>query len=275
MVKKIVIACLLLIVIVNFAYRIDIKKTPHELVDELMYFPSGFALRALSVGFRVPMADLVWLRFIQYYGEHRMTDARFELMYHILDILTNLDPKFLYAYTLGGLMLTHDAERPDQAGDLLKKGMYLNPEEWRIPFIYAFVNYIFLKEYGIAQRYFRLATTKPDAPDMVKRWYAFITYLKIGDLKTSLALWMDLYNSTQNPEEKEIAAIYIQSIKMQMDIEFLSQKIQEFTQELGYPPSKISDLLNAGLIKELPEEPHGERYYIKDGKAHSTWKRGI
>ncbi|MEO0162830.1 MAG: hypothetical protein ABIL74_11240, partial [candidate division WOR-3 bacterium] len=96
MVRNLVLIILLLLLIVNFSYRIDLKKTHHELIGELMYFPSGLAVKALSLGFYVPLADLVWLRFIQYYGEHRMTDARFDLMHHILDILTTLDPYFVH-----------------------------------------------------------------------------------------------------------------------------------------------------------------------------------
>ncbi|UCD05966.1 MAG: hypothetical protein JSV98_01665 [candidate division WOR-3 bacterium] len=273
MIKKIIIASLILAVIVNLAYRIDIKKTPHELIGELMYFPSGYALRTLSVGYHTPLADVVWLRFIQYYGEHRLTDARFELMYHILDILTTLDPKFLYSYTLGALMLTHDAQRPDQAEALLKKGMYSNPDEWRIPFTYGFINYIFLKEYRVAQTYFRVASAKPGAPDMPKRWYAFITYFKLGDLRTALALWTDLYNSSKNPEEREIALVYMKNIRMRIDIQFLNEKIEAFTARMGRPPDTIRELVTSGFVREIPEEPHGANYYIRNGKARSTWER--
>ncbi|MBE0433572.1 hypothetical protein IBX73_08935 [candidate division WOR-3 bacterium] len=271
--KKILVVALLVVIIVGLAYRVDIEKSPHEVMGELMYFPSGYAIRALCMGLHAPLADLVWLRFIQYYGEHRMSDSRFNLMHHILDILTTLDPKFLYAYTLGGLMLTHDAERPDQAKQLLKKGMYQNPDEWRYPHVYAFIHYVFLQDYITAKTYFGIAARKPGAPDMPKRWHAFVTYLKLGDLKTALALWMDFYNETENPEEKSIAEYYVGRIKMQLDIEFLDEKIEEFTAEFGRTPRALSELVTSGLIGSIPDEPHGERYYIENGEARSTWKR--
>jgi len=272
--KKFIIVLLLVIVLVGLAYRIDVRKTPHELMGELMYFPSGYAVRALSMGFQAPLADLIWLRFIQYYGEHRMSDARFELMYHILDILTTLDPKFIYAYTLGGLMLTHDAERPDQAQQLLKKGMLMRPDDWRLPYMYAFINYVFINDYLTAKTYFGISARKPNAPDMPKRWHAFVTYVKLGDLKTALALWADFYNETKNPEEKQIAEIYIKSIKMKMDIEFLNNKVKEFVTEFGRPPMVLSELVASGLIDSVPDEPHEENYYLKGIEVYSTWKRG-
>ncbi len=270
--KKFIILLLLVILIANFAYRIELKKSPHELVGELMYFPSGVALRALSIGFYALLADLIWFRFIQYYGEHRLTDRKFEFMYHILDILTTLDTRFIYAYTLGGLMLTHDAKKPELAKTLIKKGMRAHPEEWRTPFIYAFIHYVFLQDYNIAQTYFRLSALKPGAPDMPKRWAAFTVYKKLGDLKTALALWIDLYNTTENPAEKEIAELYVTGIKMKMDIQFLNKKIEEFTEKFERRPFELKELVVYGIIDSIPPEPHGEKYIIRKGKAFSTWK---
>jgi len=272
MVKKLIVAVLLILVIANLSYRIDLYRSPHELIGELMYFPSGFAIHALSMGFYNVFADLIWLRFIQYYGEHRMTDARFELMYHILDILTTLDPKFAYAYTLGGLMLTHDAQNPDQARSLLKKGIIQNPDDWRLPFMYGFIHYVFLKEYLIAKTYFRIAAFKPGAPDTPKRWAAFVTYFKMGDLRASLALWTDLYNNTENPEEKAIAEYYIKKIKMKIDIEFLNDKIKIFEEKTGRKPYRLKELILYNIIDSLPPEPHNEKYILRKGKVHSTWQ---
>ena len=271
--KRFIIILLLILLMANFSYRVDLTRSPHELIGELMYFPSGTAIRILSIGFYAPLADLVWLRFVQYYGEHRMTDAKFEFMYHILDILTTLDPRFLYAYTLGGLMLTHDAQREDQAEKLLKKGMRKNPDEWRYPYMYGFINYVFLKEYNIAQTYFRLSSYKPNAPDIPKRWAAFTLYKKVGDLKAGLALWVDLYNSSENPEEKEIADFYIKKIKMILDIEFLNEKIEAYMKKIGRKPFNLEELITHNFIESIPDEPHGKKYIIRRGKAYSTWQK--
>lgn len=273
MIKKIIFIISLILLIANFSYRIDLKKTSHELIGELIYFPSGTAVKSLSLGFYVPLADLVWLRFIQYYGEHRMTDARFDLMYHILDILTTLDPYFLHAYTLGALMLTHDANRPGQAMKLLKKGMQADYDEWRIPFIYGFIHYVFLRDYKTALSYFRLSSKSPRATDMPKRWAGYIALKRLRDTKTALALWIDLYNNAKNPEEKKIAEMYIQEARMDLDIEFLNNKIEEFKSKFGRAPYYLNELVISRLIDSIPAEPHGEKYIIRHGRAYSTWQK--
>jgi hypothetical protein len=149
--------------------------------------------------------------------------------------------------------------------------MYTNPEEWRFPFVYGFINYAFLADYGVARTYFRVASMKPGAPDIAQRWAAFVTYYKLGDLKTALALWVDLYNNTENPEEKTLATYYIGKIKMKIDIEYLDEKAIEFQNTLGRLPYDLDELTEHGFVSEVPDEPHGEEYYMRDGKVHSTW----
>jgi hypothetical protein len=99
-----------------------------EIVKELFYFPSGNFIQGKVGGFDNLIADWVWLRAIQYYGHHRLTDAKFTFLGHILEVLTTLDHRFIHAYTFGSLLLTHDAEDPDTALELLKKGSQKNPE---------------------------------------------------------------------------------------------------------------------------------------------------
>jgi hypothetical protein len=273
--SRLIVIIIFLLVIASLGYLIDGKRSPHELIGELMYFPSGTALRAGSMGLYAPLADVVWLRFIQYYGEHRMTDAKFELMYHILDILTTLDSRFTYAYTLGALMLTHDAQNPDQARQLLKKGMQRHPLDWRFPFMYGFIHYAFLADYPVARTYFEIASRKPNAPDFAQRWAAFVSYFKLGDLKSSLTLWIDLYNNTENPEEKVIATYYIEKINMKLHIEFLDASVSEFANTYGRLPYDLQELVTRGLIESIPTEPHGDRYYLSNGEVHSTWEARV
>ncbi|HEX7320143.1 MAG TPA: hypothetical protein VF399_07300 [bacterium] len=275
MVKRFIYIIIFLALIASFAYKIDISRSPHELIGELMYFPSGLAVRVLSLGYYAPLADIIWLRFIQYYGEHRITDRRYDLMYHILDILTTLDPDFDHAYTLGALMLTHDAQKPDEAKKLLKKGMAQNPFAWRYPFAYGFIHYVFLVDYNVAEAYFRLASQKPGAPEYIKRWAAFTLYNKIGDLESAFAIWLDIYNNSRDKVERGIAVYYIDKIKMLRDIELIERKTEIFKKQTGRAPITLRELVTAGIIKKIPLEPHGKKfeYVLRSGKVRSTWQK--
>jgi len=271
--SRIVIIIILLAITVNFAYRIDLKRTRHELIGELAYFPSGLMVRTMAMGFHAVLADAIWLRFIQYYGEHRLTDVKFELMYQILDILTTLDHRYVYAYTLGSLMLTHDAQRPDQGLKLLKKGMYANPDEWRYPFMYAFINFVFVNDIPASIAYFRVASYKPTSTDMPKRWLGYLLKAKKHDLKSSLAIWIDLYNNTKNPEERLTAQEYIGKIHIAMAIEYMNQGMERYIAKNGRYPRVVSELVSSGCLDSIPAEPFGERWVIRNGRILSTWMR--
>src|SRR5262249_26635154 len=80
---------------------------PHGL-EELSYYPSGEWLRPAALGHPETMADLAWIRAVQYYGEHRMSDNRFVMMGHVYDVLTTLAPGFLPAYVFGAFALAQE-----------------------------------------------------------------------------------------------------------------------------------------------------------------------
>lgn len=65
---RFIVIVFLFAIIVNLSYRIDLDRPEHERVGELAYFPSGYLTRALAVGNHALLADIIWLRFIQYYG---------------------------------------------------------------------------------------------------------------------------------------------------------------------------------------------------------------
>ena len=98
-------------------------------------------------------------------------------------------------------------------------------------------------------------------------------YKKLGDLETALQLWLDLYYSTENPEEQKIAQVYILHIKMELDLQHMNEKIQEFIENEARLPSSLRELVAYGYLDSIPTEPHGERFVIRDGKAQTTWRR--
>ncbi|MBN2620340.1 hypothetical protein JXB22_04540 [candidate division WOR-3 bacterium] len=263
---------LMFTLMILLAYRLDTHAARPAPCDEMMYFPSGYGLQRVSFGHCAVLADAVWIWFVQYYGKHRLTDRKYDHMYHILDILTTYNPAFLKAYQLGSMLLTHDAQRPDQAKALLKKGMIRNPDAWTLPFYYGFLHFVFLGDYETAQVFFRFAARKPGAPDMPKRWEAYVTYKKKGDLDTALELWLDLYNNTTNPEEKRVAELYIKDIQMQKAIRTLSEQIERFMDCHGRAPVSLEELVEYGFLESIPEEPHGGYFVIRNGKVEAVYE---
>ncbi len=236
--------------------RIDRIRSPREaIVRELLYFPSGRFLTAVTVGYNNLAADLVWLRAIQYYGEHRQTDLKFEYLGHIFEILTTLDPRFVGAYTFGSLLLTDDAKEPERALELLDKGIRNNPDEWRIPFTKGFIYYVFLREYYKAGSYFKLSSRMEDAPDMTKRFASF-SFQRGGDRVTAINLWTELYDRSRNEVERLTALRYAKGLLS----EILDEKVLEFRDRFERYPVRLEELVEAGLVQKLPVAPDGDTF---------------
>jgi len=188
----------------GFLYLNDRLPGADRYDEELMYFPSGRFLKEASIGHEMLVADLAWLRAIQYYGKHRQTDQDYNMAGHIFDVVTTLDPYFRNAYVFGALVLAQDAGEVERGLDLLHKGIVKLPEEWMLPFETGFIYYICKADMAQAHRWFMQAAKLPGHPESVERFAAF-TAARTGDLETALELWIELYESTDNPYVKQMA----------------------------------------------------------------------
>src|SRR3990172_8086053 len=112
-VKWLILVLALIAISVPFQKGIDNLRGRFRSIEETLYFTSS-ALKRLSLGYKELLADIYWMRALQYF-----------------DILTDLDPKFVNAYRFGGTFLSEPP--PFGLGDI-KKGTMLNITEtkrWR------------------------------------------------------------------------------------------------------------------------------------------------
>ena len=156
--------------------------------EELLYYPSGFAVRQAALGYETAAADVAWLRAIQYYGEHRLTDRKFEMIGHVMRIVTELDPQFIQPYVFGAFVLAQEMGQPDRGLELLARGMRENPDDWTLAFETGFLHYVCRHDYEAAARYFTLASRIPGHEPYVERFAAF-AHEKSGNEAMSILLW--------------------------------------------------------------------------------------
>jgi tetratricopeptide (TPR) repeat protein len=180
------------------------KSIETRIIEELMYFPSGKFLKPAVIEYQTAMADFVWLRAIQYYGQHLMTNQKYEWLGHIFDVLSTLDTRFIGAYHFGSLVLAWDAHQVFPAIKLLNQGMSFNPLNWQIVFDAAFINYMLTKDYVSAGYYFEIASKLPETWKITERWAAF-SYAKGGANPMAIEIWASIYRTTENRKLKELA----------------------------------------------------------------------
>ncbi|HEY6571731.1 MAG TPA: hypothetical protein VI198_00300 [Candidatus Eisenbacteria bacterium] len=182
-------------------------------VDELLYYPSGVWVRQASLGYETAAADVAWLRAIQYYGEHRMSDQRYDMIGHVMGIVAELDPRFTEAYVFGGFVLAQELHQPQRGLELLERGMRANPEDWRLAFETGFLHYVGTKDLDAAARYFTRASRLPGHPEYVERFAAFANQ-KAGNSGMAILLWRRI-EATGNKYMQEVARRELERLEAQ------------------------------------------------------------
>lgn len=251
-----------------FALRgIERSRGQEATLEEVLYLPSGKTLKRLSLGYSGLLANIYWTRAVQYFGsKHAHRSTRYDLLYPLLDITTDLDPHLIVAYQDGSVFLSQKpplgAGQPDQAVTLLEKGIRENPEYWRLYFTLGFVHYTDRHDPKSAQQAFEKGSEVPGAFPWMKVMAARMAE-RSKDAGTALILWQALYQSTHDKDLKHTANVHIASIQADMAINELQRRIQLYRQKTGSLPEDWLALQRVGLLQGTPFDPEGDAYILK------------
>jgi hypothetical protein len=252
--------------------RIDRQRAAlHQERDELV-LRSGKLIRAMSLEYAPLMADIYWTRVVQYYGDKRARhDPNLEQLWPLLDITTTLDPNLLVSYRFGSTFLSEPspqgAGHPELGIELLERGIKGNPEYWRFYEDLGFIYYFELKDYAKASEVFAEGSKNPGSQIWMKVMAAKIA-AEGESLSTSIFLWNEVYQTTKDPQVKENALTHLQLLRVTQDCKQLDALADEFQKRTGRRPSRMGELVQAGLLPNLPVDPLGYAYdFGPDGKA--------
>jgi tetratricopeptide (TPR) repeat protein len=181
-------------------------------LHEVLYLPSGKLLEQLSLGYRQLAADAVWFSAVQYYGEYRHGNHDLAYFNGLIDIITTLDPNFIFAYIFGAIVVATEIGEFEAGIAILEAGMERNPTSWELPFEIGFLNYVNRVSFDAAARYFDLASRVPNAPGRAKRFAGWL-YSKAGDTNSAIQIWREYMEFTDNPHLKELAKRYIEKLE--------------------------------------------------------------
>jgi len=225
---------------------------PHPL-EELSYYPSGRHLKAVRLGHAETAADLAWLRAVQYYGEHRMSDDQFTRMAHVFDILTSLAPRFVPAYEFGAFALAQEGRDFPQAEALMLKGLDANPASGALAFQLGFLYYVRPggRDLRRAGEMFERSARQPDAPPQAERFAAFARQ-NAGDLHVAYALWSRVRDTSSNHYLREMAEREMRKIEDALE----SGRTESAQHRLAVPRVLLlGDRTGSGSTPEGPGGP--------------------
>jgi tetratricopeptide (TPR) repeat protein len=181
----------------------------------VMYLPSSQFVGEVALGYKNLAADILWFKTIQYYGGFRMGENDLALFSHLVDVITDLDPQFVFAYIFGSMIIAEDLGYFEEGIMFLEKGIRNNPADWWLPFEMGFLYYVDAHDYESAARYFEQASRLPGAGEITRRFAAFMA-AQAGHVETSIAMWEELQRTSDNQYIRELAQRYIEKLRIKL-----------------------------------------------------------
>lgn len=263
---------------------IDARRDRIDAQSETLYFWSGEHVRRLSPGLENIMADVYWLRTVQYFGSQKAfaTETRFDLLEPLIDITTTLDPRFELAYRYGAVFLAepfpNGAGKPEAAVRLLEEGARANPSSWRIQQDLGFFLFFFLQDAPRAAQVLEKASQLPGAPVWLRSSAADFLQ-KGGERETARRVWQHLYEQTDG-QMKSNALFNLRHLAALDAIDAHDAAVEEFRRRHGRLPASLGQLAAAGLLRaplrdptEVPFEYDSRTGKTSIARGSPLWRR--
>jgi len=268
-----VLLCLFLITLSKPDLQVE-KGRGFQLKTRLI--PRAEMIEFLADGYKEAVADYFWMRVTLTYGDEnwrkRADDDDWRYLLKLTDLVAKLNPYFFMPYYFAGVVFPWESRYKEEVIPILERGMKYLPNEWRIPFLIGFIYFYFLDSKKRAAYYIQLASEKRNSPEYLIKLAARL-YYEAGEEESALLFLEQMEKSTREPElKKEIR----RRIKVLRDILFLKAAVKKYIETTGKEPEDLEDLVRTGIIKKVPEEPYGGRYYYdrKEGRVKTTSELG-
>lgn len=268
--------CLTTLLILCPFYQKILQKKRNAIIEEsgMGYFiPSEFTAPA-SLEFKGIVSDFLYLKMSTYLGgkianKEMMDISQAEYFHSAAEIITSLDPWFWDAYLMSSMTLAWDFSRFDLANKLLKKATEKRTWDYKPPYYLGFNQFYFLKDNASASKHLFEAAKRGGGPSFL---VPLATRLAVyqSELTPAIMLLKDQLKKTQDPLMAKQLQMRLETIIILHQLEI---KVKEYKETYERLPQEFSEIVSAGLIKKLPEDPYGGEFYIlPNGRVFTTSK---
>lgn len=228
--------------------------------------PSGDALRRMSFGYANALADGLWLRSIQYVGGLKYSPDGNRWLFHAIDAVTTLDPRFETAYVFGGIVLGSIDGAVGFSNRILRKGMAAFPGQWRFPF-YLSYNACFIQgDAETGARWLARASGMPGAPE----YLPFLASRMFAEARTPAAAIGFLGRMAETATDPAVRRAIEERIRrLQAEEMFvrIEDAVSRYALERGVLPRSLGDLLAGGYLESVPLLPEGGSFSLDPSTA--------
>jgi tetratricopeptide (TPR) repeat protein len=242
--------------------------------EEVLYVSSGETIKKMSLGLDGIVADIYWIRAVQYFGrkildEGEKTSAastrqiRMDLLAPLLNIIVALDPQHIPAYRFGAIFLPERDLKA--ASNLLERGIRENPGEWRLYQDLAYIHWQ-AGDYERAAEWYDQGSRIEGAAWWM-RDLAGVMRIKGGSRDIARSIYERYYNESDDPMIRSQAVERLKQLRALDEIDAINSLLSYLREQNGECPASLRSLaprLQAIGIRldeaMLPVDPAGVPY---------------
>lgn len=247
--------------------QVQARRTAFPREDDTYYLPRTGVLHHLALGHDELMADLVFIRTVNYFGAELLGTRRYEWLRPHLDTVIALDPHFRAAYLFGsratmynGLPITN--ERVWASSHFLEAGLAVFPRDWEFAFTLGcnYLNELTTKDPHERARWRRIggdwirrAALAGGGPPWLPNLAATIL-TETGEVEAAIRYLEEAYLTTEQEASKEQILLLL-AAKRRAQQKHLEQARDEFLtrwkRSLPYVPGDLFVLIGEAPSKRM------------------------
>ncbi len=218
-------------------------------------------------GLKTVISDALYMKMCVIVGnlpekKQMLKKADWRKLVNNFQVMHKLDPYFFDPYYMEAAYVSwHSAKYPEIIENINKNletyGLKFC-KDWRIPFFLGFNYFYFLNNPYKGALYLKMASKYPKAPSYIKL-LAQKLFAKSGKYDIAIAVTIEEIKQTNDNELKsylEKRLVSLRNMKLIMD------SIERFKRNFRRCPKTVEDLTKTGLLKSIPKDPFGGKYYI-------------
>jgi len=259
----------------NAIFSISNKKEDLN-ISNFVYL-SNKLTKALVLEFPSIVSDYLFLNTLTFMGEKVLQEKdlssdEWKKIYAALDLITFLDPWSTDPYILAETTLPWDAGMVVETNKLLYRMAEHRPNDYR-PFFYLWFNHFyFLHDPSSAGKYLEKAAKIPGSPSYFPTLTARMKVYS-GQYQVGIQFLEEMLLGTYDNSRRQLIEMRLDALKK---LAYLEHAVKIFREKFSKAPVNLLDLVSAGIINTIPEDPYGGTFFImENGRVYTTSKLAL
>jgi len=182
------------------------------------------------------------------------------------EVVSCINPHYYDIYYLANGFLTWDFGDIETANEFLLKAIKYRPQDWFLYFLLGFNHFYFLRDYKKGGFYIKRAAEIRRSPFLS----SLAARLMYASGRTEVAIQL-LKSMIKNTKEEGRRKLLVKRLKALESVLVIERAVEQYRLKFHKNPHDINELVDEGLLKEIPKDPYGGIFYLdKDGMVKST-----